>query len=99
MTIRCATCGGSLPAPSSTGRPRTFCTTSCRREREATLCRIRARIGDLENERSLFEREVADGEIETLTARGRVTLPAALASVAAALSREFARIAALTDEP
>ena len=41
----CPTCGGSIPIP-WTGRPRTFCSTDCRRE----MARRRRELADLEEE-------------------------------------------------
>ena len=99
MTVHaCAVCGRALPASPDPGRPRVYCSTACRREREATLSRIRVRIGDLEEERARYERESASGMTETIGVRGRLVLADALASVEAAIQREFARIAALSDE-
>jgi hypothetical protein len=46
---RCRSCGGDLPAPASTGRPRRYCCTSCRRRGdhlERRVARRRALIAE-----------------------------------------------------
>jgi hypothetical protein len=39
---RCDECGGPLPAPAATGRPRRYCSPRCRKHREHAVARDRA---------------------------------------------------------
>ncbi len=43
----CRICGGPLPV-GTTGRPRTYCGTPCRRSAELEIRRLDRRLGDLE---------------------------------------------------
>jgi hypothetical protein len=45
---RCVKCGAPIQQP-ATGRPRTYCSTGCRRAAEKEITRVAARIDQLEN--------------------------------------------------
>jgi hypothetical protein len=83
----CAYCGGPLPAPAVTGRPRTFCSAQCRRANEfLVISRNREEMqrrekGRIEAERKAREKRAArkaEREYQrALQAGGRVALEAA----------------------
>lgn len=80
-TRSCLKCGGPLPAPAGTGRPRRFCSTGCRRGAEYELRRLQRHLERLEerlgNERlwrngTAWKQRVRDLEAAIAAAEGRL---------------------------
>ena len=49
-TPGCAKCGNALPPENAVGRPRRYCSVSCRRLSEYEISRLQSRLSRLEDE-------------------------------------------------
>ncbi|TDI18401.1 MAG: hypothetical protein E2P05_00560 [Acidobacteria bacterium] len=60
--MNCQKCGTQLPESDGAGRPKKFCSKSCRRAAEYEITRIHRLLGDLEQELSSYRMYVSSGD-------------------------------------